>query len=353
MSITFEGLDTFSNTLAEFGVTYKKSSELFFSFLDTLTFYNITNTTSTYDIQNTKFYNFMYNMKLDNIKFDQYKEFEYAMFTAFTATTPLRNYIPYEHEKPILDSQLRDIIIRKDSLLFGVDKTINGQYSNEPVNGALVLDTTFNVTTLYADITQNGTIMPLVSTEIDGNIEDPTKTPEKIYSHILKNIDNVIKENMRLISQILTPYEYEKMKTNPGQLHARSVMSRLCLILKQNKMKDRYQSTLFIDSLLNLVRTFPFLTFRKIYESFRGTGTTYSEDNSTRNEGNVYTTIPPPVKEGFEGFATLTTGEESYGNYQSVFSSNTAFPFVKISDTKLYDSYDLSKTSFMKHSNVM
>jgi hypothetical protein len=195
--------------------------------------------------------------------------------------------------------------------------------------------------------------MPLVSTEIDGDIEDPTKTPEKIYSHILKNIDNVIKENMRLISQILTPYEYEKMKTNPGQLHARSVMSRLCLILKQNKMKDRYQSTLFIDSLLNLVRTFPYLTFRKIYESFRSTGTTYSEDNSTRNEGNVYTTIPPPVKEGFEGFATLTTGEESYGNYQSVFSSNTAFPFVKISDTKLYDSYDLSKTSFMKHSNVM
>jgi hypothetical protein len=339
-------LDRFTTTLTEFGAVYNPSSKdrSFFRFLDTLIFYNITNTTSTYDMQNTKFYNFMYNMKLDNIKFDQYKQFEFAMFTAFTAT-PLRNYIPYEHEKPILDIQMRDIIIRKDSLLFGVDNTINGKNSNEPVNGEL--DTTLNIPALYADITNNKTIMPLVPINTATGV---VTAPQKIYVEALKYSSYINQENLRIVSQILTPYEYRMIKTNPGRLHVRSVMSRLCLILKTNI--GNYDRSMPADCILNSARTFPYLTFRKLYESFMNSGTIYDMDNSTRNEGNVYRLLPP-VKEPEEGFATLTTGKDSYGNYQSAFSSNTAFPFVKISDTKLYDSYDLSKTSFMKHSNVM
>ena len=349
LNVNIGGLDTFSSTLADFGITYKRSADSFFSFLDTLTHYNITNTYSKYDTKNTMFYNFMYNMKLDNITYDKYKVFELAMFTSFTGGNKLRDSIPLEHEKPILEIQLRDIITRKDSILFGVDNTINGKNSNEPINTALQLDISFNIREIYTPITNGGTIMPLVPIKTPYEV---ISEPERIYKDILVYKNYINNENLRLISQILTPYEYRMMKTEPGHLHVRSVMSRLCLILKQNMDTGNYDSSLFTDCILNSVRTFPYTTFYMLCGLLKESGTTYDIENSRKREGNVYTVLPP-VKEPDEGFATLTSGNESYGNYQSVFSSNTAFPFIKISDTKLYDSYDLSKTSFMNHSNVM
>ena len=363
LNVKIEGLQKFSNTLAEFGVNYKRSADLFFGFLSTLTHYNITNRHSQYDTKNTNFYNFMYNMKLDNITYDQYKIFELAMFTSFTGGNTLRNSIPLEHEKPILDIQLREIIIRKDSLLFGVDNTINGKHSNEPINGALQLDPELNIVSKYQNITNNaGTIMPLVPVKTEDGGEF---TPGEIYNEIFKDKGTdkkYINDNLRLVSQILTPYEYQMMKTEPGHLHARSVMSRLCSLLKENidtnKNTDRYQPTITMNLLLNSVRTFPYTTFGILCASLKTSGNMYRLENSRKREGNVYT-LSPPIKEPAlleadeEGFATLTSGKEYYGNYQSMFSSNRTFPFMKISDTKLYDSYDLSKTSFMNHSNVM
>lgn len=346
LNVKIEGLDTFSSTLAGFGLTYKNSADLFFSFLNTLTHYNITNTYSKYDTKNTMFYNFMYNMKLDNITYGKYKLFETPMFTSFTGGG-LRNSIPLKRENPILEIQLRDIITRKDSILFGVDNTINGKNSNEPINTALQLDTSFNIREIYKPITNGETIMPLVPIKKPNEV---ISIPEKIYKEILDNNKDVNNKTLRLISQILTPYEYRMMKTDPGRLHVRSVMSRLCLILKQNL--DTYDSSLFADCILNSVRTFPYTTFYMLCRLLKDSGETYDMDNSPKNEGNIHKVLPP-VKEPVEGFATLTSGNESYGNYQSVFSSNTTFPFMKISDTKLYDSYDLSKTSFMNHSNVM
>lgn len=350
LSITFEGLDTFSSTLAGFGLTYKRSADLFFSFLDTLTHYNITNTYSKYDTKNTMFYNFMYNMKLDNIKYDKYKIFELAMFTSFTGGNRLRDSIPLTHENPILEIQLRDIITRKDSILFGVDNTINGKNSNEPSNRALQLDPAIDIGKLYANITKSNTIMPLVPIKLENNT---IIKPEEIYGYMLDHRTNIINNNLRLVSQILTPYEYMMMKIEPGHLHARSVMSRLCSLLKQNMDSGMYASNSMVDLLLNSVRTFPYNTFHILCASYKISGDMYDKDNLTANEANNYT-LPPPVKEPTaEKFSTLTSVNESYGNYQSMFSSNRTFPFTKISDTKLYDSYDLSKTSFMNHSNVM
>ena len=343
-------LNRFTNTLAEFGITYTKSHSSFFNFLDTLIYYNITNTPSKYDMINTKFYNFMYNMKLDNINFTRYKQIEVALFTSFTGGDRLRTSIPLKHEKPILDYQLRDIIIRKDSLLFGVDNTINGQYSNESPNSTFQLDPAINIKTLYTNITSRGRIMPLVP--IHQRENTITKSVE-IYGYMLTFRNGIINDNLRLVSQILTPYEYEMMKTDSSKLHARSVMSRLCSLLKQNMDSGMYAPNLMVDLLLNSVRTFPYKTFELLSASYRISGNMYDKDNSTANEGNVYT-LPPPVKEIVRmPFTTLAPKNETSNDYQSVFSSNRTFPFTKISDTKLYDSYDLSKTSFMNHSNVM
>jgi hypothetical protein len=350
LNINLNGLKTFTDTLAEFGATYRESPSSFFRFLDTLIYYNITNTTSTYDIQNTKFYNFMYNMKLDKIKFNHYDQFYEGLFTGLTNSMSLRESIPSENEKKTLEIQLRDIIIRKDSLLFGIDNTLNGKNSNEINNSTFQLDPAINIRTLYTNITSRGTIMPLVPIQ---QHENTITNSVEIYGYMLTFRTDIINSNLRLVSQILTPYEYEMMKTDPSKLHARSVMSRLCSLLKQNMDSGMYASNLSDALLLNSVRTFPYKTFELLSASFRSSGNMYDKDNSISNEGNNYT-LPPPVKEVVRmPFSTLTPENETSNDYQSVFSSNTAFPFVKISDTKIYDSYDLSKTSFMKHSNVM
>jgi hypothetical protein len=278
------------------------------------------------------------------------------MFTAFTLT-PFRGGVPMNVEKPILDIQLRDIITRKDSLLFGIDNTIDGQY-NTVLNTTHALDTTVDMNR-YRNITENGTIMRLQPIHYIGgpeNQEKVTRDPVEIYTNILGFSSYINDKNMRVISQMLTEYEYNMMKFDPSRLHVRSVMSRLCSLLKTYVDSQDSDDNMFLDYLLNSVRTFPYVTFRVLSELYKNTGDKYDRDNSREYEGNVYNLLPP-VKEPVKSPFTTLSDKSSYDNYQTMYSSNTnakwKSPFRQISDTKLYDSYDLTKTSFMNHSNVM
>lgn len=347
MNVNIQGLTLFTDTLAEFGTSYKKSPSKFMNMLDMFIYYDVVNKTSKYDTVNTKFYNFMYNMKLDGIGYDQFTRVQGTILDVLNQSK--RTTIPTEDEKRLIEEQLRDVIIRKDSLLFGVDNTLYGKNSMEGMNDSTFeLDHTVNIGHIYKNITNNGTIMDLVPITQNGNIA--VVDPAEIYAISLVYSDYINDKNLRLICRMLTPYEYGAFKNNADKLHVRSVMSRLCSIVQTFVSSPDNSSGMLMEFMLNAIRTFPYKTFDFLKTAIRRSGTTYDLDNSRDYVGNIYM-LPPPVKEGSKtGFTTLSTAS-SYGDYHSLFSKPVSYEYRKntelVGRNPLLESYDLSKTSFV------
>jgi hypothetical protein len=354
MNVKVDTLKGFTNSLAEFECSYKTNSTMFVDFIYMLIFYGVTLTTSTYDIVNTKFDNFMYNMKLDGITLPRSYVMIQTMFKKLTNSEIRRVAIPNQMEQVELDMQLRDVIIRKDALLFGIDNTVNGKNSMDNLNSSFQLDTTMNIGQSYKGLTQYNTemksltICPLYPVIYDKNEVDIVE----VYSVMLKGGDYIKIKTLRIVAQMLNPYEFEAMKKSPKKLHVRSIMSRLCVLLKLLLDKNHPNNDVFLVLLFNSARTFPYKTFDYLQNDFKYSGTTMDLDNEPVNEGNIYTLLPPVKEPPQNPFTTIRESGTSYGNYQTAYSKNPTFPFAKISDTKMYESYDLSKTSFMSHSTV-
>lgn len=362
LNVNTETLEKFSLTLTGFGCTYKQSPVGFFAFLNVLTFYDITLTNSIYDSEYTKFDNFIYNMLLDDIDFKRFGQIQREMFTKLTNTGTMRTTIPTVMEKPELTVLLKDILVRKDALLFGTDNTVNGMNSMENFNANFQIDTSINVKQLYKNLTQTSaqsqTIFPLQQVIVENSV----KTVEEVYLLMLDGGGYINTKTLRIVSQMLNNHEYNMMKLSPQKLHIRSVMSRLCSVMK-TYIETSETTDVFLVLLLNSIRTFPYKTFDYLQTEFKNSGNKFDVDNLTINEGNVYTLLPPVKEPEKMPFTTIHGMNNSYansnkqgfsdfGNYQTAYAGNPSFPFAKISDTKLYESYDLSKTSFMRHSNV-
>lgn len=360
LNVKITTLANFASTLEKFECSYKKSPPEFFLFLDVLLFYDITLTRTIYDNKNTKFDNFMYNLRIDGFNMKRFNEIKVVLFTTLTNTNSMRISIPTLMEKPALARQLKDIIIRKDALLFGIDNTVDGMSSTENLNSRFnsnfKVDTSIDISKLYKNITGSAmgkrTITPLYPVIYEGK----QVSNQEVYAIILKGGDYINQATLRTVSHMLTPYEFSMMKTSPQKLHVRSVMSRLCSLLKDNLDKTTPNNDLFTTLLFNGVRTFPYKMFDFLQNHFKYSGNTMDLDNDPNYEGNIYQLLSPVKEPEQLPFTTIgnqnpRVNNESYGNYQAMYPSNVSTPsFAKISDTKLYESYDLSKTSFMNHS---
>ena len=327
--VSFQTLIPFSDEVFKFKVN-TKDTEAFFRFLHIMRQFDIIYKPSIYDSCNTKFSNFVFNFTYDRLDYTHFNTIILPMLTILNngVVTPITDLVNAD-KRAAVNQNMRDVIIRKDKLFYGLDnptpknnKSLIGNCYTGPLNA------TPNYTGNFANFASNNyastltanrqfiRFMPLYTMTTNGQVKPSDKQEKDHVNTYLtpdkKGIDAKLFRFDKVIS-LLTACEYKLMKTqNPPNLIERSVMSRLLTLLiteakppEGGSTKDIVANYNAYANTINMIRFMPYKTFKmianEIYSnnSYNNQTVTnkYDAINSETNRANSSNTFLPVIQE--------------------------------------------------------
>jgi hypothetical protein len=327
--VSFQTLIPFSDEISKFKVN-TKDTEAFFRFLHIMRQFDIIYKPSIYDNCNTKFSNFVFNFTYDNLDYSHFNTIILPMLTILNnGVIPPITDLTNADKRAEVNKNMRDVIIRKDKLFYGIDNPTPG--NNKSLIGNCYtgpLNATPNYNGKFADFASNNytstltvnkqfiRFMPLYTMTTN---EQPTPTNKPIKDHVNSYLTSNKRDiNTKLfrfdkVISLLTACEYKLMKTqNPPNLVERSVMSRLLtLLITETKPPDGGSSKDIVENYnayantINMIRFMPYKTFKmianEIYSNNSYANQTvtnkYDAINSETNRANSSNTFLPVIQE--------------------------------------------------------
>jgi hypothetical protein len=327
--VTFQTLKPFSDQVNKFKVNIK-NTEAFFDFLNTMRVFDIIYKPSIYDNCNTKFSNFVYNFTYDNLDYTHFNSIILPLLKVLNdGVIPTFSDITSTEKLVKINHNMRDVIIRKDKLFYGIDNPVQANDKSligNCYNGTLNVNPNYSgnfssfasnnyASTLTANkqfirfiplytLSSGGKPAPLAMSEKDNVTTFLTTSKTEINTKLFK-FEKVI--------SLLTTCQYTLMKTqNPPNLVERSVMSRLLsLLITEIKPpegatdKDIVANYNAYVNTINIIRFMPYKAFKlianEIYSNNSYNNQTltnkYDVINSYANRTNSSNTFLPVIQE--------------------------------------------------------